>query len=102
MKHDEARLSFYFAVEEIERRRGISRGAAQRTLREWCASGDIRSWKQPYSLVRGEPQEEGPWERIEPSEWKTREVDLTTDADGCNYFVQVSGGCPKDCVSRFL
>jgi hypothetical protein len=33
---------------------------------------------------------EGPLERIEPSLWRQREIDLMTESDGCKYFVSVS------------
>lgn len=84
------RLSFHSAAQEIERRLSLSPGAAQTKLRELCASGVVRSWKEPYSMVGNQPQGEGPPEQIEPSEWKSREIDLATDADGCNYFVNVN------------
>ena len=84
------RVNFYFAVKQIERRLSMSVGAAQAKLREFCASGVVRSWKEPYSMVGVEPQGEGPWEQIEPSEWRSREIDLMTDSDGCQYFVEVS------------
>src|SRR5262249_51569213 len=53
-------------------------------------TGVVRSWKEPYSMVGRLPQGEGPREVIEPSEWGQRAIDLMTDADGCNYFVNVS------------
>jgi hypothetical protein len=84
------RLAFFFAAQEIERRLGFSPGAAQARLRELCASGVVRSWKEPYSIVGGQPEGEGPPELIEPSEWRVREVDLASDADGCMNFVNVS------------
>jgi hypothetical protein len=87
---DDDRLPFLFAAQEIERRLGLSPGAAEAKLRELCASGVVKSWKEPYSMVGREPQGEGPPERIEPSEWKSRELDLVTDADGCSYWVDVS------------
>jgi hypothetical protein len=87
---DEEKIGFYLAAEEIRGRLGLSRGAAEKKLRELCASGEVRSWKQPYTIVRGEPQGEGPPERIVPSEWRTVEVDLAIDADGCENFVNVS------------
>jgi hypothetical protein len=90
MRNEEPWLSFYTATQEIERRLGMSRGVAQKTLRELCSSGAIRSQKQPYTTVNSAPQGEGPWERIEPSEWRDREIDLMTDADGCRYLVDVS------------
>jgi hypothetical protein len=100
-------LDFYFAVHEIERRLGLSRGAAQAKLREFCASGVVRSWKRSYLIVQDEP-EAGQQERILPSEWRSREVDLVTDAGGYKNFVDVSkadldqqigkdqADCPRD------
>ena len=49
---DEDQTSFYSAAQEIERRFGLSPGAAQAKLRELCASGEVRSVKQPYSCSR--------------------------------------------------
>ena len=46
------------------------------------------------------PQGEGPPEVIEPSEWRQREIDLMTDADGCNYFVNVSNADLEHCLRR--
>jgi hypothetical protein len=85
-------MHFYFAVQEIERRLGFSRGAAEKRLRELCASGEVRSWKKPYLDVGGGyAQPMAPeWERVLPSEWKTREVDLAADADGYENCVRVS------------
>ena len=82
--------SFFFAVQEIKTALGISSGAAQMKLRELCKSGEVRSWKQPYSMRWREPHGEGPSERIQPSEWRHHEIDLMTDSDGCKYFVDVS------------
>jgi hypothetical protein len=95
---EEPWLSFYTAALETEQRLRLSRGAAQKKLREACASGDPRSQKQPYSMVNCQPQDEGPWERIEPSEWRVHEIDLMTDEHGCNYFVDVS----EDDFGRWL
>jgi hypothetical protein len=81
---------FFFAAQELAERFALSPGAAEAKLRELCASGVVQSWRQPYSMVGGKPQGEGPPERIEPSAWRTNEIDLMTDADGCNYFVDVS------------
>jgi hypothetical protein len=83
-------LAFFFGAKEIERSLGVSLGFAQARLRELCASGEVRSWGEPYSMLNGEPQSEGPSKRIEPSEWRQRDFDLTTDSDGCKFFVNVS------------
>src|SRR6516164_11467180 len=84
------RLDFLFAAQQIERSLGMSPGASQAKLRELCRSGEVQSWREPYSMQGGEPQGEGPPERIEPSLWRQREIDLMTDSDGCNYFVSIS------------
>jgi hypothetical protein len=80
-------LSFYIAVNEIEQRLGVSGGVASRKLRDACASGDVRSQRQPYNPATG--IDEGPPEPIKPSDWWRDQVDLETDADGCRYFVDV-------------
>jgi hypothetical protein len=87
---DDDRMDFHFAVQEIEHRLGLSRGAAQAKLRELCASGVVRSWKRPYEIVENYALPVGEPERVLPSEWKSREVDLATDADGYKNFVDVS------------
>ena len=80
-------LCFNIAANEIEQRVGVSGGVAMRMLRQACASGDVRSQRQPYSPATG--IDEGPPERIRPSDWTKREVDLECDVDGCKYFVDV-------------
>jgi hypothetical protein len=64
-------VNFHEAAHDIERRLRTSPGEAQAKLRELCASGVVRSWKEPYSFVAREPQGEGPPVLIEPSEWLT-------------------------------
>jgi hypothetical protein len=83
-------IDFYVAAVEIEGRFDLSKGAAEKKLREACASGDLRSWKQPYARDNGKLRWQGPWERILPSEWRLREIDLMSTPDGCNYLVRVS------------
>jgi hypothetical protein len=83
-------INFYLAADKICERLGLSRGAARKTLQELCASREVRSQKQPYSMVGNEFQGEGPPVQILPAEWRTTEVDLTIDADGCRYLVDVS------------
>jgi len=87
---DEPWLSFYFAAQEIEERLGLSRGAAQAQLRQVCATGEVRSKKQPYTMVIFQPKVEGPWEQITPGEWRLEEIDLMIDGAGRAYFVDVS------------
>ena len=80
-------LNFYFAANEIEQRLGVSGGMAMRMLRQACASGDVRSRRQPCNPATG--IDEGPHEPVKPSDWTRGEVDLEFDADGCGYFVDV-------------
>jgi hypothetical protein len=82
-------LSFYEAVKEIEIKFHVSPGKAQSFLRQICATGEVRSQKQPYVIVHQEAEGQAPPQRIEPSEWRQREIDLMTDEDGCKYFVDV-------------
>jgi hypothetical protein len=90
MNNDDDWLNFHFASRDIEGNLGVSAGEAQAMLRQACASpGRIRSRKQPYIVVGREAECQGPTERIEPSEWRNREIDLMTDNDGCRYFVDV-------------
>jgi hypothetical protein len=83
-------LYFHEAVNEIKHQLRVSPGEAQVKLRQLCASGKIRSQKEPYSIINGRWQDEGPPEGIEPSEWRDHEIDMMTDSDGCKYFVRVS------------
>ena len=80
-------LNFYFAANEIEQRLGVSGGMAMRMLRQACASGDVRSRRQPCNPATG--IDEGPHEPVKPSDWTHRQLDLECDADGCGYFVDV-------------
>ena len=80
-------LNFYFAANEIEQRLGVSGGMAMRMLRQACASGDVRSRRQPCNPATG--IDEGPHEPVKPSDWTRGEVDLEFDAHGCGYFVDV-------------
>jgi hypothetical protein len=85
---DEGWLNFHEAADEIRERLGVSVGISQRMLREVCATGDIRSWRQPYDPATGQPQTE--YEPVRPSQWRQYDIDLATDADGNSYFVDVS------------
>ena len=70
MNDEEEWLDFHEAANEIKRSLRMSPGAAQARLREICASGGVRSQKEPYSFAARQPQGEGPPVRIEPSEWR--------------------------------
>jgi hypothetical protein len=88
---DEPWIDFHFAVGEARKRLGLSRGAAEKKLQDACASREIRTWKEPYSLTaRGEPQGEGPPVFVPAAEWRATEVDQATDEDGCHYWVRIS------------
>jgi hypothetical protein len=63
-------FNFEWIANEIVEQQGISRGVAERTLRELCATGDVRS-------IRGQDQEPEDCEIIRPSEWVKDQVDLT-------------------------
>src|SRR5262245_40669274 len=59
---------------DIETTLGVSPGVAERTLRELCAKGDIRSVRFQLG-VDYEDEDQEP-ERIKPSEWLKTEVDM--------------------------
>ncbi len=70
-------ICFEWASERIKEKLGISLGAAQRTLRELCGSGDIRS-------IRCDAEEEP--EFIKPSDWLKGLVDFEACRQGCKPF----------------
>jgi hypothetical protein len=92
MTSDDDLLDFHYAVMGIRAKLGGSLGKAQSVLRQLCASGEVRSQKQPHNTSFRDEfiQWEGPPEDIEPSEWREREIDLMTDDNGCRYLVNVS------------
>ena len=67
-------FNFDWVADVITEREGVSRGVAERTLRELCASGDVRSLR--YHTITDEGREP---ERIRPSEWVKDQVDLVDD-----------------------
>jgi hypothetical protein len=82
-------ISFEYAAGKTMRQLGWSKGLAQKTLRELCASGDVRSiryraraeWSpEPGELVGIEGLEEP--RPVKRSEWKDNDLDFDfTDAD---------------------
>jgi hypothetical protein len=79
-------FNFYWLADVIVAQVGVSRGVAERTLRNLCAVGDIRS----ITIDVTEEDEQGPDpEIIKPSEWAKDQVDLTV---GDWVWVFVSGG----------
>jgi hypothetical protein len=67
-------FNFRWIADVIMEREGVSKGVAQRTLRELCATGDVRSIR--YQAVTDEEQEP---EIIRPNEWVKDQVDLAVD-----------------------
>ena len=67
-------FNFYWIADVIVEREGVSRGVAERTLRELCATGDVRSVRCDAI----EPEAIEP-EIIRPSEWVKDQVDLADD-----------------------
>jgi hypothetical protein len=79
-------FNFYWIADVIVGREGVSRGIAERTLRNLCAVGDVRSVRLDAST----DDEQGPDpEIIRPSEWAKEQIDLTV---GDWIWVFVSGG----------
>jgi hypothetical protein len=66
--------NFSWVTSEIAERESLSLGVAERTLRELCATGDVRSIRY-YAM----PDEEREPETIRPSEWVKDQVDLVAD-----------------------
>jgi hypothetical protein len=90
MRRERPWLNFYNAADQIVWRLAVSEGVGQTMLREACASGVIRSQREPYDPVTKEGQ--APPEFVKPSEWSKDQVDLMTDKDGCSFFVDVDEG----------
>jgi len=61
-------FNFYWMADVIVEREGVSRGVAERTLRELRATGDVRSVR--CDAISPEAQEP---EIIRPSEWVNRQ-----------------------------
>ena len=79
-------FNFYWIADVIVEREGVSRGVAERTLRELCATGDVRSIR--CDAISSEPEEP---EIIRPSEWVKDQVDLADD--GLATFVSAGDVC---------
>ena len=72
---DEEILHFWKAAQEIQYRRQVSYGVALKTLRDLCASGDVRSWRGFVEPVGVETSWMPPLP-IKPKEWKDDQPDL--------------------------
>jgi hypothetical protein len=75
--HEEDWISFRWAASQIKRRHDLSLGAAQRTLRELCADGDVRSIRYQVSGIDF-PEDVN---LIRPSEWLKDQIDFEADDD---------------------
>jgi hypothetical protein len=71
---DEQWCNFYAMANEIRRCESVSRGVAERTLRELCATGDVRSIK--FNGEESMMDYPSDVELIRPSEWVKDQVDL--------------------------
>jgi hypothetical protein len=71
-------ISFRCAASEIRRRHELSLGAAQRTLRELCADGDVRSIRYQAAI---DPDMQEDAEPIKPNEWLKDQLDFEADDD---------------------
>jgi hypothetical protein len=71
--HDDEWIAFDYASYQIHRHLDLSIGRAQQTLRELCASGDVRAIQYEFDEVNernGEPY------HVRPSAWLKGEIDL--------------------------
>jgi hypothetical protein len=82
-------LPFPYAIDEIVERLGVSIGAAQRMLREACASGDVRSQRTLIDLRGRQIVAAEATEIVKPSDWPKEQVDLAEEAPGLEYVVEV-------------
>jgi hypothetical protein len=68
-------ISFGWGTTTIKDQLGVSLGAAQRTLRELCGSGDVRAIREDMLGNPGEERPDDP-ELIRPSEWLKDQIDF--------------------------
>jgi hypothetical protein len=69
---DDDWITFIEAADNIAVRLNVSTGRSEVTLRDLCASGEVRSARVKYD-GDGDPLEV---KTVRPSEWRTTEVDL--------------------------
>src|SRR6516164_2157725 len=71
-------IAFGEAAWRIEERLNVSVGHSQVTLRNLCASGEVRSVRIEYDIDPSDDPDATPVEvkMVRPSEWRTTEVDL--------------------------
>ena len=87
---DEDQMDFHFAVQAIERRLGIQPRGCTGKLRKLCASGVVRSWKQPYSIVGSESKKKVRQNGSSRANGRAEKLTLPTDVDGYDNLVDVS------------
>jgi hypothetical protein len=100
-------IAFSEAAWKIEERLNVSVGHSQVTLRNLCASGEVRSVRIKYDIDPYDP-DATPVEvkMVRPSEWRTTEVDLdgvieVSDGD-LEYWLAQQGALPAAAIERQL
>jgi hypothetical protein len=73
-------IAFSEAASKIEERLNVSVGHSQVTLRNLCASGEVRSVRIEYDIDPSDDPEPVEVKMVRPSEWRTTEVDLDVAA----------------------
>jgi hypothetical protein len=103
-------IAFSEAAWKIEERLNVSVGHSQVTLRNLCASGEVRSVRIKYDIDPSDPYDPDatPVEvkMVRPSEWRTTEVDLdgvieVSDGD-LEYWLGQQGAPPAAAIERQL
>jgi hypothetical protein len=103
-------IAFSEAAWKIEERLNVSVGHSQVTLRNLCASGEVRSVQIKYDIDPSDPYDPDatPVEvkMVRPSEWRTTEVDLdgvieVSEGD-LEYWLRQQGAPPPAVIERQL
>ena len=90
-------IAFGEAAWRIEERLNVSVGHSQVTLRNLCASGEVRSVRIKFDIDPSDDPDATPVEvkMVRPSEWRTTEGDL-------EYWLRQQGAPPPDVIERQL
>jgi hypothetical protein len=101
-------IAFSEAAQKIEKRLNVSVGHSQVTLRNLCASGEVRSVRIKYDIDPSDDSDATPVEvkMVRPSEWRITEVDLddiieVSEGD-LEYWLRQQGAPPPDVIERQL
>ena len=101
-------IAFGEAAWRIEGRLNVSVGHSQVTLRNLCASGEVRSVRIEYDIDPSDDPDATPVEvkMVRPSEWRTTEVDLdgvieVSEGD-LEYWLREQGAPPPPVIERQL